>query len=348
MKKVVILSNPDRGYVVGGAENARLMLAKELAKRNYEVTLFGQVEPDGVEDILNYIQVKGNWARLDGWKNFHKAMRQVNPDVLVCKVLNPILPVYAFICWLTNTKLFYFAEHDWELTPRPDKRIKGWRWRLFWIGIQFTNRLFVQNPVQYKGFKKLLLWGKNRVEITRNIPLMTALETYEPHGDIYTWIGSYRPHKNPDWVPAIAEALPQKKFLLVLDCKGDKTIENRFFADAERLPNFEFIPGVKRNKLPELFSNAAITMITSEGEGYPNVAVEAWSKGRAVMSTPSNALAHMKENEGVILCNTVADFVETIANMTDERLENCNKGALGYYKKNYSSDEIINGITTHI
>lgn len=348
MKKVVILSNPDRGYVVGGAENARLMLARELVSHGYEVTLFGDVEPDGIDDGMNYVQIKGNWARFTGWLNFLRAMRGIKPDLLVCKVLNPLLPIYLLICRLSGAKLFYFAEHDWELENRPDKRINGWRWHLFWFGVQFVDMIFVQNPVQLKGFRKKLYWNKKRVVITPNIPLMEGLESPTEPGDTFTWIGSYRPHKNPNWVHQIAERVPGEKFLLVLDCKGDSNLENMFKQKARDIPNFSFIPGVGREDLPGILENAAITMITSEGEGFPNVAVEAWSKSRGVISTPSNALSHMRPEQGVIICNTIEEFAETISNITREKLEQCNNGGLQYFKENYNSKKIIDGITQYI
>lgn len=344
MESAVILANPRKaGYMVGGAENQLIQLGVELAKRNKEVTLIGTVEHDLDDDEpFAYERISGNWSRLSGWRNLYRTLKRIKPDVFVTRVLNPLLPVYGIICKLLGIKLMYFCAHDWEIESRPDKRIQGWRWRMFWVGIHFTNRLFVQNTFQLNGFQKLLLWNKSKVTIIRNIPLMDPIPNQKEEGHFFTWIGSYRPHKRPEWVIELAERLPNHQFEVVVDVKHRKEVGEKFAKAAADLPNFSFIPGVARQDLPEVYGRSRAILITSEGEGFPNVAIEAWSQGKAVISTFNNALKDLENHPAVYLADTVDEMVELIEDIDSTKWQGFGEEGLHLMKTEFSREFILN------
>ena len=343
MESAVILANPRSvGYMVGGAENQLIQLGVELCDRGKRVTLMGTVDHDASEEPFAYIQIKGSWSRPKGWLKLFQALREIKPDIFVTRVLDPLLPIYGILCKLLGIKLIYFCAHDWEIESRPDKRIQGWRWRLFWIGIHFTNKLFVQNNYQLEGFKRLLLWGNQKVLVNRNLPLMEPVKEVEPNEDYFTWIGSYRPHKRPEWVIELAEKLPHLKFEVVLDVKKKKDVEALFQTAQEQLPNFNFIPGVDRKGLSDVYKRAKVILITSEGEGFPNVAIEAWSQAKPVVSTMNNALVDLEDNAAVHIANSIDEMVELLSKVDPQKWNDHGQTGLKLTQDEFSRSGIIN------
>jgi glycosyltransferase involved in cell wall biosynthesis len=348
LKKVVIIGNPNFTNVAGGAENQLIKLAQELSKSGYHVSFGSRAAVLERSEYYDSFSVPQNWGRPNGMLSLFLALRKIKPKAVICRVLDPLLIIYSLFCWILGAKLIYFSAHDWELTPRKDKRIKGWRWQLFRLGLQFCNTIFVQNETQYNGFRKLLWWKKGRVVQTKNLPLLNEAKPLTKPGDFFTWVGSYRPHKNADWVLKIAEQLPDRKFHLILHCKNKKDIEERFKQKAEKLKNLTFTPGVDREQVPSVYKESTAVLITSEGEGFPNVALESWSQGRAVISTPSNVLKELSVNEGVIITEDIDSFVDIIKETPIDMLEQIGINGHSYFKSNYSTKSIIENIQRYL
>ena len=102
------------------------------------------------------------------------------------------------------------------------------------------------------------------------------------------------------------------------------------------------------DQLPDVYANAIAILITSEGEGFPNVALEAWSQGKAVISTPSKALGELTEEEGCIVVETVSDFTRVIKNISVKDLRDIGTNGLRYFTRNYSKDLILDKINSHL
>lgn len=345
MSSAVILANPSDDYVVGGAENQLLQLGKELASRGENVIFIGNVEYCARQDGFSYEQLIGNWASLRGLLRLYWCLKRNRADVLITRVLNPLLPAYGFISLLLGIKLFYFAAHDWEIESRSDKRINGWRWLMFWVGIQLSNKIFVQNQFQLTGFKNLLLFGSNRVKVSRNIPLMHAVNNPIRHGKYVSWIGSYRPHKRPEWVLEMAKKLPEESFLLILDIKRKYQEVIKQFEQADKtLDNFTFIPGVPRNELMKIYEKSKVVLITSEGEGFPNVAIEAWSQATPVISTFNNALNDFKDSEAVTIADSLNEMINLLAQQNQKEWELKAKKALNLFNSQFDKNIIVSKI----
>ena len=348
MKNIVIIGNPNFTNIAGGAENQLIKLAQELAKTGYKVFVGSSALVLEKSNYYTSFSVQNNWATPRGMISLFQTLRKLQSDVLICRVLDPLLIIYAAICKIIGAKLIYFSAHDWELTPRKDKRVKGWRWQLFRLGLQFTSTIFVQNETQYCGFRKLLWWGKTRVVISKNLPLLDTASSLAQPGHVFTWIGTYRPHKNPEWVIKIAQRLPDKKFQLVLHCRNNKVLEAKFRQKIKHLNNIIFTPGVNREQILNLYEESAAVLITSKGEGFPNIAIEAWSQGRAVITTPSNVLASLSASEGVIIAQNIDAFVKIIDETSMEILKKIGQNGNNYFKSNYSVQPILENIQKYL
>jgi glycosyltransferase involved in cell wall biosynthesis len=347
MKRVVILANPSSGYMVGGAENQLIQLGIELSQKKVQVTLIGTIDHHSENDPFDYKRINGNWARPAGLWQLFKTIREINPDTFVTRVLNPLLPIYGLMCLLLGTKLYYFCAHDWEVESRPDKRISGWRWRSFWLGIHFVDKLFVQNSYQLEGFRGLLKWGKGRVNIIRNIPLMEPVHKVVESQKVFTWIGSYRAHKRPEWMIELAKNLPALKFEVVVDVKANTEVGEKFITADKDLNNFTYIAGAARDELAEIYKRSQAILITSEGEGFPNVAIEAWSQGRPIISTVNNALLDLEDNRAVTIAQDIEDFISVLSKTDEKCWEEFGQTGLNLFKKEFSKDTIINQLFSY-
>ena len=343
-----ITSNHKELVVFGGAELQIWQLTKELNKRAYDVFFLfpGKIEESFIQNGCRILSVPGQWSSLAGIYRLLTELRRITPDIIITRAASPLLIIYVIISGIIRARLFYFAAHDWELTN--GKRLSGWRWHLFRLGIHFCSMLFVQNEYQLCGFKRLLIWHKYRIVLTKNLPLLDSGKKVYKLGDYFFWIGTYRPQKRPERVVELAKRLPSHRFLIVLHCFGKEEIERWFENAIQGLKNIKFIKGVTRDQLPDLYANAMAILITSEGEGFPNVALEAWSQCKAVITTPSTALGKLTEEQGCIVLKTINDFIKVIKDKSSKELGDIGTNGLKYFERNYSKDLIMDKITSYL
>jgi len=354
IKNVVIFGNSNQKIVnnqlhsIGGAELQIHSLAIELGKLGHSVFLIypGEENITIADKYFTIHSIPLNWAKPRGSYRLFKKIWAISPDIIITRAANPLLIIYALISKSIRAKLIYFSAHDWELIN--GKRLSGWRWNLFRLAVQFCSVLFVQNEYQLKGFKGLLLWGRSKVVMTKNLPLLDPVEKVQKVGDYFLWIGTYRPHKRPEMVVDLAKQLPDNEFMIVLHCFGKEETERWFEKKTQELNNLNFINGVTRDQMSGLYANVRALLITSESEGFPNVALEAWSQGKAIITTPSKALSGLTEKQGCIVVETLDDFKKIIKSKSSDRLRDIGMNGLKYFRRNYSKDLIIDKITSYL
>jgi len=329
----------------GGAESQLEKLARELGKAGYRVTIIFPGEIKFVKEYPQYAvcSVPGNWSELKAIFSLLKDLRRIKPQIIISRAATPLIFIYGLLGLFLRSQYLYFSAHDWELSPR-ENRLTGWRWKLFRLGLRLCSAVFVQNETQKEGFSKLLAPRNPHIEVIENLPLLEAMDSPVKDGDYFTWVGTYRKHKRPEWVIEIAKQLPAKKFRIILHCWNDKDMEAQFRQKLQGMENIEFIPGVPRGMLPKIYRQSLAVLITSEGEGFPNVAIEAWTQGRAVISTPSNVLNRLSEAEGVILADGVDDFVRIIRVKSEDEFYGIGSQGLHYMTANYSAERILEKI----
>jgi len=91
--------------------------------------------------------------------------------------------------------------------------------------------------------------------------------------------------KRPEWVVQLATDLPESHFDVVgqsnVDAKYGRMLDGR----ADSLPNLRWHGYVTHSKMKALYQRARLLLCTSESEGFPNVFLEAWSCGKAVLTS---------------------------------------------------------------
>jgi glycosyltransferase involved in cell wall biosynthesis len=110
-------------------------------------------------------------------------------------------------------------------------------------------------------------------------------------------VGSLLPYKRWDRLLVAAEELKRRGLDCLIRIAGDGYLRPSLEQQAEQLDlaNYvEFIGHVEN--IPNLLSDAAFLVHTSDTEGYPNVVMEAMACGRAVVATDAGAVPHLIED----------------------------------------------------
>jgi glycosyltransferase involved in cell wall biosynthesis len=99
------------------------------------------------------------------------------------------------------------------------------------------------------------------------------------------WVGRLSEEKRPEWLIRLATDLPLCDFDVVSHCNTNSRYERNLARQIEALPNVRWHGYVNHDKLKTLYLQAQLLLCTSQSEGFPNVFLEAWSCGRAVLTS---------------------------------------------------------------
>lgn len=137
------------------------------------------------------------------------------------------------------------------------------------IGIKNSTLIIVQNEFQKEEAKKI--WKRNAFIIPN---LQIRVENYPRKGEkIVIWIGQITRWKNPQLFIEIAKKLKKYKFLMI--GYGDLNLIKGY----EKVENLEFLGKLKNEEINRILEKSWIILNTSEGEGIPNVIIQAMMRG---------------------------------------------------------------------
>jgi glycosyltransferase involved in cell wall biosynthesis len=99
------------------------------------------------------------------------------------------------------------------------------------------------------------------------------------------WVGTIRHEdKRPDRFLDLASELPDRRFAMAGDLRGDLRFQDDFRAQLAALPNVAWLGHVPRGRLPEVYGRARCLVNVSDVEGFPNTFLEACASGVPVVS----------------------------------------------------------------
>ncbi len=139
------------------------------------------------------------------------------------------------------------------------------------IGIKSSTLIIVQNEFQKEEAKRI--WKRNAIIIPN---LQFRVENYpEKTEKIVIWIGQITRWKNPQLFIEIAKRLKKYKFLMI--GYGDLSLIEGY----NELENLKFLGKLKNEEINKILEKTWIILNTSkgEGEGIPNVVIQAMMRG---------------------------------------------------------------------
>ena len=286
-----LLSGQGNEEFIGGAELQQVLIAKELARRGYRVSMvcldFGQddgVVVDGVT-VRRAFDLKAGYPVLRFiWPRLVKvwvALKRADADIYYQRAASVWTGVMAAFCKWYGKRSIFAAAGNPDLEPvTPRIRYARDRW-IFKYGLKHVDRVLVQNPEQagmcrqHHGIEPTLV---------PNLYLPPAERQPSDRRRIL-WVSTIRQIKRPQLLLELARRLPGLDFRMIGGPgRNEAALFEAIRQRASALANLEFLGFVPYSRIEAQFDDAALLVNTSESEGFPNAFLQAWARGIPTVS----------------------------------------------------------------
>jgi len=283
---------------IGGAELQCYLLSQELVADGWQVEVLSMAKPIKFENYTNdkirYRVFHRSSSKVLTFLRCLLMLFKTKADVIYTRTDARILRgACAWYCRLKGKKLIYAMAHDVEVKPRYYRsEVNKPRWRFknllkngdnYWVdrlvhkAAQQANLILAQTYFQ----KRELLRYQNLLSVVlRNSFDIASTPVFEKE-DIVLWVGNFRSVKRPELFMQLADDLIDTKYRFVMI--------GMFFNREEETrrvknPRFEALGGLSMEETLKWFEKAKVLVVTSEGEGFSNVFIQAWAYRVQILS----------------------------------------------------------------
>ncbi len=165
-----------------------------------------------------------------------------------------------------------------EIVPNPQDRI------LYRLGAGGADLIVAQTRDQARQARRL--FGGRVTRIPSFFQGRLEGPPLEAPGDKILWGGNLRAVKRPEWLIAIADSMPERRFVVFGGpARGHENYARRIQAEFEARENIDYRGAVSPAALPSIYQECGVLINSSETEGFPNTFLEAWNHGLQVVSS---------------------------------------------------------------
>lgn len=353
----LLAQRPDL-HKIGGAEVQRALIARELQRRGHAVSfvVWDHGQPDGVEHdgvrVFKMCPPEAGWPVLrfvhPRWTSLRAAMDRADADVYYMRTAGAETGQVAHWC-RQRRRGFVLAiandpECDWRLGGKKALRE---RW-LYYYGLRRAGQIIAQTTAQQESLRTHFGIESTLIRSCAPDPLDGggALATPDrlQHSHVL-WAGRFSRQKRLAWVVPIAQRCPQVHFDVVGSGSLDLPEVAAAVRDLQALPNVTLHGFVPHAQMGALHDRAALLLSTSAWEGYPNVFLEAWSRGVPTVST--------LDPDGVVEGNDlgrIAPSVESLATclsglLTDRSAwARCSRACRSFFLQHHTVTATVDGL----
>ena len=272
--------------IVGGAELQSVLLARELAKRDFELSFIvsdhGQSSPqvvDGIRVIKSYAATIPAGIRFSTVRLIWRALSEADADIYYG--FRGIAGIVALYCLIRRRRLVIGIPSDMEVEEKRASKVNiyNWLWR---FDLKTAKSVITQTKYQQDMLKKR--FGRDSVIIKAFHPIEDkGIEKAKP--PVVLWVSTIRPRwKQPELFLKLATAVPDGRFQMVGGPSEDRRFYEAIKEQASKIPNIDFVGFVPHQEVGKYFEKASIFANTSDVEGFPNTFLEAWSRYTPVVS----------------------------------------------------------------
>jgi glycosyltransferase involved in cell wall biosynthesis len=196
-------------------------------------------------------------------------------DTLIQMNAGPTTGLAALAARVRRSRFIYMSMHvvDFSYDTHDPSAVNA---RLFEWGVRQAAQIVVQDAHQAQLCNRR--FARKPVVIHS---VATPAERQQGAGEAFLWVGRLQSWKRPEAYLDLARALPEAEFWMIAVPQENESDEGRrrIEAAARALPNLRMLEPRARDELGELMRRAVAIVSTSEGEGMPNVFLEAWARG---------------------------------------------------------------------
>jgi glycosyltransferase involved in cell wall biosynthesis len=311
---------------VGGAEVQQVAIATSLVRRGYPVSMICQDHgwPDG--EPIRGVRVWRMCGPSDGLPvvrfvhprltSLWSAMRRADADVYYQRTSGATTGFVAAYARRHRRASIFAGAHDDDFEPGlplirygRDKAIYRW-------GVRHATRIVVQTERQQRRCREVFGRDSTRIDSCYAHAGMPAT-----HEGVVLWVATIKPMKRPDLFLDLAQALPHLRFRMVGGPDGSAQSRASFDAlraRAATLPNVELTGFVPVADVEQHFDGASVFVNTSQGEGFPNTFLQAWSRAIPTVSFFDAGNAHDGRPAGIVAADMPA-MVAAVQSLTADR-----------------------------
>ena len=270
---------------VGGAERQQWLIASALSTAGWSVTV-GLRRPlkPGDRCTIEGVEFVGLQPThpLISWYRF---LRSEQPDWWYWRCADHLLGPAVMIAKLAKVRTIFAAGFDTDVQPRHALVRRSRWWPLYAWGLSWTDKIILQHSGQLSSLKKA--W-RGKASVVPSIAM--APSNYIPHisrSGYVAWVGILRQPKRPDLLIEIARKTRAVRFVV---CGGPSQHRSssgygeEIVKQLRQLSNVDFRGQVDPAEAREIIGRSALLLSTSDGEGFPNVFLEAWASGTPVVT----------------------------------------------------------------
>jgi glycosyltransferase involved in cell wall biosynthesis len=332
---------------VGGAEVQQVFLAQELARRGHIVSmismdhgqregdsikgvrLFKMYAPDAGLPVLRFIHPR--------WTSIWRAMKRANAEIYYQRAAGAATGFVVSFAAVHRRYSVYAAAHDLEFDPTvPQVRYSRDKY-LFRYGARNADRLVVQSDRQVMACRETF---------GRESTCIKSCYGYEGESGMQQgrilWVGNVKPIKRPELFLDLAEKLPQFRFRLVGGPAAGAAHFEVLRRRAETLGNVEMVGFIPYSDVEQHFDGASILINTSDGEGFPNTFMQAWSRGIPTVSFFDSGAKYQGAEVGEVVpdVESMARVVKTIKVDAGVWLEKSATSA-AYFRQHHTVTKVV-------
>jgi glycosyltransferase involved in cell wall biosynthesis len=335
---------------IGGAEVQQCLVARGLAGRGRGVSMVtfdvGQAD-GGVHGGVRVFRSHRERAGLPGlrflWPRLTHtwaSMRRADSAAYYQRTSDSLTGVVAAFCRLRGRRFVFSVGEDGDCVPAlPNCRTARER-VLYRYGLRRADVVVAQTRWQQEALQRN--FGRASILIRSAAPDPGGPRPLPPGPPPRVlWAGRLAPQKRPELLLELARRCPGVDFDVV-GAPPSGAAAHEFDAAARALPNVRLHGFVPHRELGDFYDRAVALVCTSVREGFPNTFLEAWSRGRPVVTTVDPDRVVREEDVGLV-AEGVEDLAEAVlcfSRQGDEWAARARR-ARAYYLREHRPERVL-------
>jgi len=314
----------------GGAQFQALCLTEAVAgQRDFETFYLANVVPpqlhqNGYEIVPYGPQRKtGKLGVLPQLPSLYRTLRRVKPKLIYQRCLMPYTGACALFKRRHGAKMVFHVAHDDDVR-RP--HFKGWGPRMLMrrlirrvseYGLLRADFIIAQTDHQAQLMQQE--YGLHAAAVLPNFhPMPGEVRTRSAaQGLRVIWVANIKPAKNPELFVALAEAFANRSdvHFTMIGNAGDAKRYVDLHQRIARLKNLDYLGELPVERVNQEIVASDVFVCTSFSEGFPNVFIQAWLRGVAVVSVDVDPDKCLSQGGAGIVAGSDENLFKVIADL---------------------------------